>query len=149
MRPSMRGFTLVELVVVIVILGVVAAIGVPRFMARDGFDSRGAYDEATAIVRLAQKTAVAWRRQVYVCVSANLVTASADAACATPLTNPVTGAAAQRSMPSGVTLNAVTFSFDGLGQASANVTITFSSSIAGDPVRQIAVTAATGHVTAS
>ncbi len=148
MRHSEHGFTLVELVVIIVILGVIAVVAGSRFMARDGFDSRGSYDEATAIVRFAQKTAVAWRRPVYVCVAATQVTASAAPGCATPLTNPVTGGLAQRNIL-GATLNAVAFNFDGLGQANANVVITFTSTVAGDPARQIAVTAATGYIAAN
>jgi hypothetical protein len=51
--------------------------------------------------------------------------------------------------PSGVTLNAVEFSFDGLGRPSAAATITFTSTIAGDPARQITVAAETGYVTAN
>ncbi len=149
MRSTEYGFTLVELVVIVVILGVMAAIGVPRFMARDGFDSRGFYDRATATVRFAQKTAVAWRRPVFVCVTSTQVTAGTAAGCATPLTNPVTGNPAQETAPSGVTLNAVAFSFDGLGRPSAGVTITFTSTIAGDPARAIAVAAETGHVVAN
>ena len=35
-----RGFTLVELVMVLVILGVLAAVGAPRFFSRGGFDER-------------------------------------------------------------------------------------------------------------
>ncbi|HXV12337.1 MAG TPA: prepilin-type N-terminal cleavage/methylation domain-containing protein, partial [Burkholderiales bacterium] len=41
-----RGFTLVELVVIIAILGVMAAVIGPRFMGRDAFASRGFHDEA-------------------------------------------------------------------------------------------------------
>lgn len=138
-----------ELVVTIVVIGALAAFAVPRFMGRDSFDSRGFYDKAVAVVRLAQKTAVAWRRNVYVCVSATQVTAGAAAGCGTPLTNPVNGAAVTETAPSGVTLNAVTFSFDRLGRPSVASTITFSTTIPGDITRQIAIAAETGYVTAN
>ena len=48
MRPS--GFTLVELIVTLVILGIIAVVAIPRFTARNSFDSRGFYDRATATV---------------------------------------------------------------------------------------------------
>lgn len=149
-RQSKRGFTTIELVVTIVVIGALAAFAVPRFISRDSFDSRGFYDKSTAIVRLAQKTAVAWRRNVFVCVTATQVAAGAAAGCATPITNPVTGAPAVETAPSGVTLSALPpFSFDGLGRPSAAITIIFISTIAGDPPRQIAVQAETGYVAAN
>ena len=55
---------------VLVIIGVLAAIAAPQFVTTRGFASRGFYDEALGVVRFAQKTAIAWRRAVTVCVSA-------------------------------------------------------------------------------
>jgi MSHA pilin protein MshC len=146
-RPG--GFTTIELVVTIVMIGVLAAFAVPRFIGRDGFDSRGFYDKAVAVVRLAQKTAVAWRDNVFVCVTATQVTAGTAAGCGTPLTNPVTGGAATETAPAGVTLNTVTFSFDRLGRPSAAATITFSTTIPGDIPRRISIAAETGYVAAN
>ena len=143
------GFTLVELVVTIGILSIVAAVAAPRFFQAGSFDSRGFYDKSVAVVRLAQKTAVAWRREVHVCVTATQVIAGTAAGCATPLTYPVSGGAATETTPNGVTLSPVNFTFDGLGRPSAGVNITFSSTIAGDPVRQIVVAAETGYVAAN
>ena len=146
-----RGFTIVELVVVIAVLGLLAAVVGPRFIGRDAFASRGFYDEAQSVVRYAQKTAVAWRKTVYVCVTATAVKAgSLNNSCASSLLlHPATGNPLTTTAPSGVTLApTVNFGFDGAGRPSPNaqVTIAISSTIAGDPARQIVVEAETGYV---
>ena len=74
-----HGFTIVEMVVTIAILGLLAAVLGPRFSGRDAFASRGFHDEAQSVVRYAQKTAIAWRRPVFVCVTATVVSAAAAA----------------------------------------------------------------------
>lgn len=155
-RSPCAGFTLLELLTIIVIVGILALVAVPRFGTSGSFDSRGFYDKATAVVRTAQKTAVAWRGNVFVCVSGTQITAGTPNTCATPLTSPAGGNLTQLA-PSGVTLNTVTFGFDGLGRPvnsagvlmAAATTITFTSTIAGDPARTITVAAETGHVTAN
>lgn len=145
------GFTLVELVVTIGILAIMAAVAAPRFFQAGTFESRGRYDNAAAIVRLAQKTAVAWRRPVYLCVTATTVSAGSAPGCGgvTTLKYPVSNDVATVTMVAGVTLNAFEISFDGLGRPSAGAVITFTSSIAGDPARQITIAAETGYVSAN
>ena len=148
-RPSATiGFTVVELVVVLTIAGIVALVAIPRFMGVSGFQSRGFYDSAKSVVRFAQKTAVAWRKEVFVCVTTTGVSAGTAAGCATPIVNPVTGTALSATAPSGVTLTPAAFSFDSGGRPNPNapVTITLTSGIAGDPARQIVVEAETGYV---
>lgn len=158
------GFTLVEMVVTIGILAIVAAVAAPRFFQASTFDSRGFYDKSAAVIRLAQKTAIAWRRPVFVCIAAGQVRAGAAAGCATALTYPVNGAAASETAPAGVTLNTLAFGFDGSGCASvvgrccpstegpcgpsAAFAINFNSTIAGDPVRMITIANQTGYVSA-
>ena len=144
------GFTLPELVMVIVVIGILAVMVAPRFMGSQAFASRGFYDEAQAVVRFAQKTAIARRGAVSVCVSATEVSAISNANCAAPvfIPHPLNTTAPLRSTaPTGVTVGPVgSFSFDGLGRPSGAATITFTSTIAGDPARQIIVAAETGYV---
>lgn len=150
MRSVESGMTLVEVTVTIVIIGILAAIAVPRMIDRGSFDSRAFYDRALSVVRQAQKAAIARRASggpVLVCVTATSITAGRGANCATPLPNPAGSGSLAFTAPSGVTLSPVgNFSFDALGQPSAGVTITLNSTIPGDPKRQIIVSAVTGYV---
>jgi len=147
-RRATTGFTIVELVVTIAILGLLAAVVGPRFSGRDAFASRGFYDEAQSVVRYAQKTAIAWRRPVFVCVTATVVSAGTVSGCGSLVVHPVTGNPLTTTAPSGVTLTPASFSFDGGGRPSPNaqVTIAIASTIADDPARQIVVEAETGYV---
>lgn len=143
-----RGFTLLELVVTLVIIGLLAAIVMPRFLGSNEFASRGFYDEAHAVVRYAHKTAIAWRRPVFVCITATTVSAGTVSDCSTLVAHPLTGNPLTTTAPSGVTLAPASFGFDGGGRPSPNaeVTIAITSAFAGDPARQIVVEAETGYV---
>lgn len=149
----MKGFTLIELIVVMVIVGVLAVSAVPRFVATAGFQARGFYDEALAMLRYAQKIAVAQRRDVYVNIDApgRRIYLCYDAAvgCANPVLNPADQAAYSKTGVTGVTLlaSAAQFRFDHTNASrpvpgSATVTI----QIAGDPDRVVTVEQETGYV---
>ncbi len=53
-----RGFTLVELVVTLVILGILASVGAARFFSTSAFDQQSATQEALAALRYARSVAV-------------------------------------------------------------------------------------------
>jgi len=77
---NQRGFTLVELVMTMVIVGIVAAAVASRFFDNDIFQSRGAADQIKAALRYGQKVAIAQHRIVTV----NISTAS-DSNCGVEL----------------------------------------------------------------
>lgn len=68
-RSAVGGFTLIELIMVIVILGVLAVFAAPRIFNTGDFTQRGFHDETLSLLRFAQKTAIAQRRTV--CVTLN------------------------------------------------------------------------------
>src|ERR1700756_2928760 len=66
LRRSQNGFTLVELVMVIVITGIVASFAVGRFFDRKGFEADIIVDRTKGMLRYAQKLAIAQNRPVFV-----------------------------------------------------------------------------------
>ena len=133
-----RGFTLVELVAVIVILGIIAMVAAPHFFDINTYDNRGFRDQVISTLRYAQKAAIAQRRFVCVTIAGNALTLTYDAtppsavhtvaSCpGNPLTNPANGNTPYTLTTSnGVTVTAATFNFDALGRPSAPQIITVS-----------------------
>jgi MSHA pilin protein MshC len=77
-----RGFTLIELIMVIIIMGVLAVVAAPRIINTGDFYARGFHDETLSYLRFAQKTAIAQRRTVCVTFSTNSLTLTIASATA-------------------------------------------------------------------
>lgn len=75
------GFTLVELIAVIVIVGILGSFAATRFMGRASFDSIAFADQSAALLRYGQKVAIAQNRNVYARVQANGIALCYDSGC--------------------------------------------------------------------
>jgi len=167
------GFTMVELIVVIILVGILSAIGVSRFFDRTPYDAAGFAEQARAMVRYAQKLAVAQNRPVYVQGAMDGVGLCFDAATPCPAASQVpapsgenSGSAATRKYcggsklwycegwPAGVTMMPVSgtmapFFFDALGRPGVasgsftGLTVTISG---GGVSNQISIAQETGYV---
>lgn len=141
---------MVELIVVMILIGILSAIGAARFFNRSGYDAAGFAEQTRAMVRYAQKLAVAQNRPVYVQGAIDGVALCYDAAMPCPAASVVPAPSGENSgsaptrkrclvanqyaarwycegWPAGVTMTPVSgtlspFFFDGLGRPAVSGT---------------------------
>lgn len=116
MQPEIQqGFTLVELITIMAIVGILAVAAIPRFVDSNAFQARGAADQVRAALRYGQKIAIAQHGNVSVTVSS-----AADTNCSAQLA----GNNINCLISNGVSVTPVTVTFNSLGQPVPNVAVT-------------------------
>lgn len=165
-----RGFTAVELILVIVLVGIVSAVAMTRFFDRRVYDAETATEQLRSMLRYGQKLAIARHRDVFVqlapnrvalclrdehpCAPANRVRAPGGENSWSEATRAACGVRDWmcEGRPAGVTADAnlATIRFDPLGQPlqaanglAAELRVTIA---AGGNTRTVNVAAETGHV---
>lgn len=111
------GFTLVELAMVLVIVGILAVFAAPSSSLFEGMEEAGAANEALFVLSGAQKAAIARQRPVWVRIEGGVIQACLDERCAR-LARRVSGAPLRLETPLGARLQSsqALFFFDSQGR---------------------------------
>ena len=138
-RRILRGFTLVELVTSLVILGLLAAYAAPRLFDNRPFQARGYADDIAHALRHARKVAIATECPVRVAITAAgySLAQQANSSCTGGWTTAVRsadGSVVSGTAPQGVALapnTVVSFDRTGSPAGATNLTVdTFTISVA-------------------
>lgn len=150
---SVRGFTLIELIVTMTIVGILAVTVIPRWSGSSEFNERAFRDRVVAALRYAQKSAIATRRTTCAIFAASPASVSfrisgsngaADCSVGGALVG-MEGNALVVTAGSGVSFSALPAAivFDAAGRPTSGATINISALSAS---QSITVEAETGYV---
>jgi MSHA pilin protein MshC len=136
-RSGERGYTIIELILVIVILGTLGVVAGPRFFGKSVYDERAFMDELAVAMRYGQKVAVASGCPVRVTVTATSYRLAQQAASGGHCNASDTTFSTDVLLPSGENANgvapadvliapAIEFQFDAAGRTTLTGNLTLS-----------------------
>lgn len=145
---------MMELIMVIVVMGILSAIVLPRFTGRTEFEGRGFFNQTEGMIRYAQKVAIAHRRNVTVQIdnSTNricLTYQSASVDCSSEgVIDPESQTTFTKTAPANVSFAAASsFTFTPLGRLTGNTNVSVTVNQAAAPAAgTITIEAVTGYV---
>ena len=122
------GFSLIELITVIVLLGILGIVALGRFTGGDAFAARGFFDDTVSAVRFAQKLAISSGCDVRVITGASGYELRQSSSCTADdftlnVANPANRSNnyQNNNMPSGYSLTAGTITFDARGRRETGI----------------------------
>lgn len=160
-RSRAGGFTFVELIVTLILVGILAFVAVPRLSLLGGFETTGFADQLQSLLRYAQKSAIAQRRNVAVSYATNAASICSYTGATTPCNANCAGATGVspldlpggrfRPAGAGTGVAAGTLCFDATGRpyqgggalpASVSIAVTENATV----LRSVVVEPETGYV---
>jgi len=160
-RNIQRGFTMIELIVAMILIGILSVVVLPRMNLINSFDEIGYRDQVIATLEFARKSAVAQRRSVRVQVSGNSLLFKIDSChpegsgTSTPSCASLVGTYPRELIPPGSNSNQIsprgattlagpaTLVFDPLGRATA---ASYTYTVTGESSHVLTVDSGTGYV---
>jgi MSHA pilin protein MshC len=150
------GFTLIELIAIMVVIGVLAIAAIPRLGGTTAFEARGFADVAVSMIRSAQKNAVAKRRYVCLDITGNkniIISLDPNEAdnghvpnCSSSMAGPTGKSPYSETAPSGVTITNAALIFLPSGALNGGGDAAITVAAGSEPNRLITVVGQTGHV---
>jgi len=128
LRPQC-GFTVIELIAVIVVLGILSATVLPKFFDKSGYQQRVIFDDTLNAVRYAQKLAVATGCNVQFSISSNAfqllhATTCSSTSYGVAVAHPATQTPPYTGSEAGISLPNTTITFNAIGEADGGTSIT-------------------------
>lgn len=116
-----KGFTLVELIVVILLLGILSVFIAPRFFNDNDFKARGIADEIIMATRHAQRLSMSRGENHRIIINPTSYTVEKFVAgVSTPVRHPDGSSNFSKTLPNNIVTSTVTIEFDGLGRPIPN-----------------------------